>query len=1226
MTVRLPGRSQNLHQLIEAVRKDGRRLIEIQGISGIGKTLLVNAFCDTMEEDHLVLQVGGGSVDVESRHVSLLHRVQFALETRLTPDDMAQIAALPVLADYFELVRNPQDKHDVGFEFAVEALLALFKELARRQPILFCIDDVHLLDQPGVSLLHELTDHPEAVALPLVTVVVHSMTEDPGLGDRWNTLVSLHPDSHRIRVLPLDEDGLAELVSQELDDSVVESLPELPGLLWRASNGHPFLAVQLLRSARREGALRATMRGWVLDGAYFDVARRLGGVLRGSIDHLIRQHPRGRFLLCWLDLAGGPVSLDPLAALDPGNTDALHRLAGEFSRAGILARYQTGERREGWYFAHSSWRSASTGLLESSERSEFISELLLQIEQGGESEDLTLELRSMLLLESDQDGARAKALALLEEKLESLGSSLDDQAIGIRVRMRALSLAEDRDTISHHFSNQAMAFFRIGDSESLRELFERFDPESLGTGARKTWCYILPDLLRMNDNGRGVLAWVKEQQKLQAEDPVRAVLLYHELIELRADASTDPRVPEILKELESLPLDADIHSLVNVIRINFQTFQQKDYEGGFERLKSLLDDPSLGNAARTHVYFKMAALAIRMSNPRLFTPFAKAADESARRASFRSIQQQRTHIERALHYQLRYEEEEKMLREDLRLFVSRKQTRWARERIIGLMGILRSQRRIGEAIELASMQDYGLDNRLESFSERAYLLTVASVYWRGYKEEESAEILELLDKAGVAEMIDLSHPYYFSRAMTAYLKADAGGDWSQALAAAEEILEIYRVQQRHQGVDAMHFDLIAARAEAELDRPTRRRAADYRSLIELARERRDYDLVRVTCGVMELAALHQDHELEDELAGWLETTKADRHIALLALAIRARRRSDNKAFLGLLSEALCYARNHQLEGFVRHALQRCGLKQQMDPVFEHSARQTAHFIHSLGEWLRRGLPVGFALEQEELDRSEWFARQAGRIRAALKSFAPLERASLEERYEQLELALFESGTRLAFRPGLQLFFFGGPRAWYMGEEVDASRFSSRVAHEMLFCLAYRQWQGRPLVTKDELLEMLRVEGEPMLAESSLKVVASRLRKGLKELTGKDLLPASRRGYQLAEDAVAWIDVSHFEQQARNAATAQREQRPEHAERSLQEATHVYTDRFGLRADGDWKLSLEAHFEDRFVSLLRERLRLLRENPNRLQEVIAETRRKHPELVDAVPELSEVEAA
>jgi hypothetical protein len=267
----LVGRGPELAALWQAMRtaEDGRTVVvHVRGVSGAGKSALVEAFLDQVERqgspsgqpDALVLRSRcyereampfkalDGVIDALSRHLS--HVDDFEV-SNLLPTDIAALAQLfPVLerlraVQRLLTVRAAHGDAVQNRQRAEAALRDLFGRLAARRPMVIWIDDLQWgdLDSAGIlkSWLQRVAD------LPLMVVFSYRADEV----DTSECLRLLLPSvaeggaaTEVVQVAPLAPADVYALCRQRLgvraqgQDALVERIV-------RESQGSPFLAAQL---------------------------------------------------------------------------------------------------------------------------------------------------------------------------------------------------------------------------------------------------------------------------------------------------------------------------------------------------------------------------------------------------------------------------------------------------------------------------------------------------------------------------------------------------------------------------------------------------------------------------------------------------------------------------------------------------------------------------------------------------------------------------------------------------------------------------------------------------------------------------------------------------------------------------------------------------------------------------------------------------------------------
>jgi serine/threonine protein kinase len=267
----LVGRETHLRALRDAFEQvlAGRSMtVRVAGASGMGKSAVAQHFLDglvergeavvlrgrTYERESLPFKAFDTVIDALSRY--LIHLEGEANEITL-PEDIGALARVfpvlrrvPGIADIPEIeVTDPQRVRRQAFS----ALRALLGELARLQPLVIYIDDVHWGDTDSAALLLELTRPPNAPAVLFVLTnrdnQIHSSPFLKELHERWPGAA----ESRDVDVGPLapaDAQQLARTLLEANDERALKTARAVA----RESRGTPFLIEELVRSNRGESS------------------------------------------------------------------------------------------------------------------------------------------------------------------------------------------------------------------------------------------------------------------------------------------------------------------------------------------------------------------------------------------------------------------------------------------------------------------------------------------------------------------------------------------------------------------------------------------------------------------------------------------------------------------------------------------------------------------------------------------------------------------------------------------------------------------------------------------------------------------------------------------------------------------------------------------------------------------------------------------------------------
>jgi tetratricopeptide (TPR) repeat protein len=453
----LVGRDAEIATLEQVVAMAARRrrahLVLLSGEAGVGKSRLatelglragrdhgaevLNGQCVPYGDANVFVAVaealrrgfdGGAGDDDASRELRerVATRVSRALDQ---PSDAPECERMVEgLLHLMEGITRPGVDPSRARDDALRSTVGYFEAVARAQPIVLVLSDVHWASDEALDLCNRMLARLHN--LPFVLVV----TTRPGLEERWKPASGKHNEM-ALHLDPLDRDSTAELIRALLcgdaDDETVEFLLERSG-------GNPFFVEELTsfvqdqRESERLHELPATLHGLV--------AARLD-----SLD------ARERSLLEDCAIVGGSGSIAAVLAL-AARPDARHVLEELAERDFIVMDH------EEYHFKSELIREIAYGTLTKAERARrhaLVAPVLAA--RGEQMVDQT-----------------AHHLATAAELVDELGS-VDGVPPDIRPRaIEALMLAADRDEsveswlVSERHFDRALTLLDTDNSETRR--------------------------------------------------------------------------------------------------------------------------------------------------------------------------------------------------------------------------------------------------------------------------------------------------------------------------------------------------------------------------------------------------------------------------------------------------------------------------------------------------------------------------------------------------------------------------------------------------------------------------------------------------------------------------------------------------------------------------------------------------------------------------------------
>lgn len=274
------GREGHIAKLIAAfdTALQGHSVIaHVHGKSGSGKTSLVENFLEELAAQRQVLIFRGKCYEQESVPYKAVDSVVDAITTylqhltaneveSLIPDHVVALARIfPVLKKVSSIAQMAESAP--GFadltelrRHAFASLRELLGRIARRNPLLICIDDLQWGDMESAALLSEILRPPE---LPRFLLLVCYRSEYAETSACLRALADLEKsDDGELRVLRLPVEALSASEAHDLTSRLLGShsqAEEMANRIVEESGGSPYFINELVRFSQsgKAGAARA---------------------------------------------------------------------------------------------------------------------------------------------------------------------------------------------------------------------------------------------------------------------------------------------------------------------------------------------------------------------------------------------------------------------------------------------------------------------------------------------------------------------------------------------------------------------------------------------------------------------------------------------------------------------------------------------------------------------------------------------------------------------------------------------------------------------------------------------------------------------------------------------------------------------------------------------------------------------------------------------------------
>ena len=225
------------------------RLVVIEGPAGIGKTTLLGAARELARRAGMSVR---GARGAELEQGFAFGVVRQLLEPALATAGEAQrgewlSGAAELAAPLFDPRSGLAHGREESIYPRLHGLYWLCINIALRQPLLLCVDDVQWADEPSVAFLGFLARRLEELPILVVT----TMRAIVGRAPAAVTALLREPAARHIRPRPLSPEGVERMLSRQLGYAEDDRL--FARACHEATAGNPFLVAELVRELEEGG-------------------------------------------------------------------------------------------------------------------------------------------------------------------------------------------------------------------------------------------------------------------------------------------------------------------------------------------------------------------------------------------------------------------------------------------------------------------------------------------------------------------------------------------------------------------------------------------------------------------------------------------------------------------------------------------------------------------------------------------------------------------------------------------------------------------------------------------------------------------------------------------------------------------------------------------------------------------------------------------------------------
>ena len=321
----------------------------VQGESGVGKTRLVEEWLNRLTADRWLLS--GRSYEFESMipYAPLAQALRAAAQASLIPWELFQppppwlAALLPLLPDLASyLPGQPLNPAGATLHHIIESLANFLLTLARQQPLILYLDNLHWADIPVWNFLGYLAQR--ASQLPLLIIGTARSEE---MSAERNRLLRLLQQQQLLTIRPLarlSQSEASELVKMMLDNPQLD--PVFLRRIYEETEGNPFFIIETVRAVREAGGDWASRVPTDASGQrpFFAIPLQVQAVIESRLDQLGEE---SRAALGLAAAIGREFTFSLLQAISKADPAALLDALDEWLARGLMR-----ETNEGYDFTH----------------------------------------------------------------------------------------------------------------------------------------------------------------------------------------------------------------------------------------------------------------------------------------------------------------------------------------------------------------------------------------------------------------------------------------------------------------------------------------------------------------------------------------------------------------------------------------------------------------------------------------------------------------------------------------------------------------------------------------------------------------------------------------------------------------------------------------------------------------------------------------------------------
>ena len=1193
------GRKQELESIKQRTSYEKFHLLEISGLPGVGKTVLIQEFQMRNMNDSLCCNLSLNPAQEQNYALGSLilqmvdniqeHQIDQLIPTNylrlwgsLCPELMKKYSESPsVLA-----IKN--NGYDLNSKVEIFYEILLNYQQIIDEPFAIWIDDFQHLDTESFMVFERLIPMLEKREFPVLWVVSFRSKEEIPFAERWEQVKSEIKQKSETLLKPFTLQETEQLANSLLTVEFSSQQKEFVQNIHEKTNGNPFLIKQILQRCRDKGIIECRFDGWVVHNTERDeIYQTWTELLIHGLSDFLPLYTESRYVLYFVQVAKRWITPDLLIRLYPERQDNVQDLFSRLFRAGILQKKTEGEHIR-YLFSHPLWYDIELDFLLPQEKERFLLEIIQNsLEQS--AEEMLLPVQCAIEMFKISKKISSKTKKMLRQTISSLKKKENFNSL-ISVCDLLLSVEKSEKMIAKYRYEQILAFEQIDDIQNIIKHGANLNFHLLPKTKRKRFFALYIRMIEKSSEKETTLERYGSLLSSPQLKPEERINILFEEIHFLTDAEEIEKAQQALNEAERIEHTDEYFAIkLRIFQKIIELHRSKDLMKTLAKLEDLVNQNSKRLKREDKFYFYNTLMIYYKNNSQ---PQKAIEYEDLKQKNFLIPQSRAEEIfaktQRATYFMMagKFQESVEILETVATYY----------ESINSIPNYCTAVANLGMCYfcleqfpQTIAVLEKGLPTFRKSEIPAHYFYgynNLGAAYSMTFQSDKAINILEEL-KSKVPESNEMiQYHIEYNLAMAYSIQVRTPKQVRNALKSFLWVKEFF-IRQQISEEKVYQIQIIIATMYCYLHWKQKARAL-YLEVIKkfppktLSIETAEQKEFALTLTM--LAILMKDEESAGTLRKIIEPIDQPLLISQikLTMALYAERieKDKNLASDWILQSAISGIENGQIgmpnylqAHFPWFTLEDAILTKNSEVLLQWAGFLVKQYPENEKIW------QFFHLKMTQKEFQSYVKTELSRLRLIFKNGEDYE--DFSEIIQPLSLDLINNGKQIEFR------CFGEFEILIGGKPLQDSFWKSKLGQKMLAYLVNALVAGKSSVAKKDLVsEMWYDLEDPKKIDASFRAILSKLRKQIAQITPDMQWIISQRGNLGLNPALSIkIDTIEFSKQIAKGKAAQLSDDMEHAMQCYESAIAIYKGAYLRNFAEDWNEGMRMRFADEFVDAI-----------------------------------------